>query len=175
MMCAILFFMQKYRVGLVMGRFQTFHKGHLHLVTEALKHADELKMVIGSANAKDGKNPISLLGRRKIIRDVLREAGLSSKIVKIVGVPDIPSDEDWLKEVRKRTGHFDVWVGNNDWVKGIFEEAGIPVVEIDFHNRTQYEGTNIRRLIETGGEWEHLVPPASAVRTPRHYRLPRLQ
>ena len=39
----------KHEVGLYIGRFQPFHNGHLSVVREALKHCNNLIIVVGSA------------------------------------------------------------------------------------------------------------------------------
>ena len=41
--------MIQYKRGLVIGRFQPFHNGHLELVHEILNECEELVLVIGSA------------------------------------------------------------------------------------------------------------------------------
>jgi len=35
--------------GLIIGRFQPFHKGHLHAIEHALKEVDELIIAVGSS------------------------------------------------------------------------------------------------------------------------------
>ena len=51
---------KKDKIGLYIGRFQPFHKGHLNVVEEALNHCDKLIIAIGSAQEfGTEKNPFS--------------------------------------------------------------------------------------------------------------------
>jgi len=48
------------KTGLIIGRFQPFHNGHLYAIKNALKKVDELVIAIGSSqyvNTED--NPFS--------------------------------------------------------------------------------------------------------------------
>jgi nicotinamide mononucleotide adenylyltransferase len=58
----------------------------------------------------------------------------------------------------KKTGKIDISIGDNDWVNGIFEKAGISVKRIGFHKREELEGTKIRGLIRDKKKWEKRVP-----------------
>ena len=52
--------MKKYKTGLVLGRFQTFHKGHEYIINKALEICDKVLVFIGSSD-KSGtiENPFS--------------------------------------------------------------------------------------------------------------------
>lgn len=50
--------MKPYDVGLICGRFQTFHKGHESLVETGLKLCDRVLILIGSAQEWDRKKSI---------------------------------------------------------------------------------------------------------------------
>lgn len=134
----------KNKIGLVIGRFQPFHRGHLFLIKEALKQADELIIAIGSVNVKDENNPFSYEERKDFITRSLQKHDLFNKIQKIIPINDFPSDDDWLKEVEEKAGKFKIAFGNNDWTNGIFEKVGYKVVYIPFHKREIYEGLKIR-------------------------------
>ena len=41
--------MSRYKRGLIIGRFQPFHNGHLKLIQQVLEECEELIIVIGSA------------------------------------------------------------------------------------------------------------------------------
>ncbi len=150
--------MKKYSIGLVIGRFQPFHKGHVYLIHEALKIAEKLIIGIGSTNIHDLNNPWRFSQVKRMIKTFLIEENLQSKVVNVVSFSDNPSDNVWFKEVFKKAGTFDVVIGNNDWVKGIFENAGIPIVTIKHYKRGLYEGYKIRSLIRKKKKWENRVP-----------------
>lgn len=58
----------KYDLGIVIGRFQPFHKGHKHLIDSALKKCRRVLVLIGSANkAISAKNPFTYEERKRMI------------------------------------------------------------------------------------------------------------
>ena len=148
----------KYQVGLVIGRFQPFHNGHLYLLKEALKIADKIIIGIGSSNIINADNPWTFEERKKVIEEVLRQEGLQKLVIKIVDISDVPNDFEWLKIANSKTGKFDVVIGNNDWVNGIYEGAGFAVAKINLFKRYLHEGTKIRQLMRSGKKWEDRVP-----------------
>lgn len=150
--------MKKYKIGLIIGRFQPFHKGHDYLFEEALKVCDKLIIGIGSANKKSQKNPWPASKRRKMLQEYIKMRGFESRIVKIVNLYDNPDDDVWFANLYKKTGHFEVTLGNNPWNNGIIERHGIKVFEIGFHKREEYEGIQIRKLMKEKKPWKDRVP-----------------
>lgn len=150
--------MKEFKTGLVIGRFQPLHNGHIFLIERALERCDELVIGIGSSNITDQNNPFSFPIRKKMIELFVKDQNLQRRIIKIVDIPDHPSDDEWLKITRNKVGEFDVSFGDNDWVNGIFESAGITVIRTGFHNRIELEGWKIRELMKDGKEWRDRVP-----------------
>lgn len=147
-----------YEIALVIGRFQPFHKGHLFLIKKALTIASKLVIGIGSSNVVDGDNPLSYRTRRSMILTVFKREGLQERLLMIVPIPDVPHDDEWLHINQKRVGHFDVSIGNNDWVNGIFKKASIPVIEVPYLKKALYSGTAIRMLVKEGKPWKDRIP-----------------
>lgn len=150
--------MNKYKIGLVIGRFQPFHYGHAYLLHKALAIADKIIIGIGSSNIKNSDNPWNYQKRRKMLELFIQKEKLESKINSIISLPDDPDDNVWLKETLKKTGSIDVVIGNNDWVEGIFKAARIPVAKVNHYKRFLFEGYKIRRLMQSGKKWENRVP-----------------
>ncbi len=146
------------KVGLVVGRFQPFHKGHLHLFRKSLETADRIIIAVGSSNIKNKDNPLSYRMRVEMLRKVISEEGIGDKVIKIIPSPDDPSDDVWLEKLLKKTGRFDIAFGNNDWTNDILEIAGYKVASIRFLKRKIYQGVIIRRLFRKGKDWEERVP-----------------
>lgn len=100
---------EKHKVGLLVGRFQPFHKGHYELVQESLRHCAHLILVIGSAQeSRTRKNPFNFDERWTWIQRTLRG---TSKRITVIGVTDraqIKDDGSWgeymLGEVERQTG-----------------------------------------------------------------------
>ncbi len=149
---------KKYGIGLVIGRFQPFHNGHKFLIEEALKLCDQIIIGIGSSNKSDEKNPYSAKERAKHIKKFLKEEHLEEKVIAVLKLYDNPDDDVWFENLYKKTGPFDVTIGNNPWNNGIIERHGIPAVYIGFHKRRTLEGIKIRALMKQNKKWEERVP-----------------
>ncbi|WP_295724159.1 adenylyltransferase/cytidyltransferase family protein [Leptotrichia wadei] len=74
--------MKKYKTGLVLGRFQTFHKGHEYIINKALEICDKVLVFIGSSD-KSGtiENPFSYELREKIIKKIYKDEIVENKLV----------------------------------------------------------------------------------------------
>lgn len=149
---------KKYKIGIVIGRFQPFHKGHKYLIKRALERVEKLYLGIGGANLKDSDNPYTSKKRVNFLKKFITEEGLSKNILGIVPLNNHPDDAVWLKKLLKKTGSVEVVIGNNEWVNGIFEDAGIPAIRIKHLKRHIYEGTKIRKLMRQNDKWEDRVP-----------------
>ena len=66
--------MKIYDVGLVCGRFQTFHKGHESLIETALNLCDRVLILIGSAQESGTfKNPFKIETRLKMLNSIYQK------------------------------------------------------------------------------------------------------
>lgn len=151
--------MKKYKRGLLIGRFQPFHKGHLYLLKESLEMAERLVVGIGTANRIDHDNPWTKKERRRMLEAVIKNEKIVGRIVKIVDVNDyLESDERWYQKAVSDIGPVDVVFGNNDWVNDIYETHGVPSIHIPYYKRYLMEGFKIRNLIRSGKKWQNRVP-----------------
>ncbi len=150
--------MKKYRVGLLIGRFQPFHKGHLYLFHHVIKRVEKLIIGIGSANVYDEDNPFTYEERKKMIEEVIKQEKLNSCIEKIVPLDDFYDDELWFKNTLEKSGKIDIAIGNNEWPNHIFETRGYPVWRVGFFKKYLYEGQKIRTLIRQKKKWFDRVP-----------------
>jgi nicotinamide-nucleotide adenylyltransferase len=143
--------------GLLIGRFQPFHKGHLHIIKKILKEVDELSIVIGSSQYKDTReNPLSSDEREVMISRALKEERLTG--FQVYKVPDINKDDLYPGHVMSRVPHFDVLYSGNALVQRLFKAEGKKVRKIKHIRRTAYEGSEVRKRIIGGRRWRHLVP-----------------
>lgn len=153
------------RRGLMLGRFQPFHKGHLGLTKQILSECDELLIIIGSAqfNFID-KDPFSAGERVLMIHEALKEAGVDLSRCYIIPVANDENNARWLAYIRSMVPPFDVLYSGNDFVKYLArsQDSSIVIEDPMFAEINEYNGTNIRRLMQEGKPWEHLVPPAVA-------------
>ncbi len=153
------------RRGLMLGRFQPFHKGHLALTKQILSECDELVIIIGSAqfNFID-KDPFSAGERVLMIHEALKEARIELSRCYIIPVANDENNARWLAYLRSMVPPFDVLYSGNDFVKYLArsQDSNIEIEEPVFAEVNEYNGTNIRHLMQDGKPWEHLVPPAVA-------------
>ena len=153
------------RRGLMLGRFQPFHKGHLALAKQILSECDELVIIIGSAqfNFID-KDPFNAGERVLMIHEALKEAGIDLSRCYIIPIVNDENNARWLAYLRSMIPPFDVLYSGNDFVKYLArsQDPGIAIEDPAFAEKDEYNGTNIRHLMQGGKPWEHLVPPAVA-------------
>ena len=155
----IILYEKRFKTGLVIGRFQPFHKGHHYLIKKALLSVNNLIVGIGSSNVRNKENPLGYQKRRKMVEMYLEEEKLKGRVIKVVPLPDYPSDCLWFSETLKRVGGgIDVVIGNNDWVNGIFEKAGYLIMRVPYYKKHILEGEKIRKLIQKGERWKDRVP-----------------
>lgn len=143
--------------GLLVGRYQPFHRGHLEVLNEALRKCDELIVGIGSAQESHTlENPFTAGERIQMIRLCLSREKLSRTI--LIPIPDINRFAIWVSHVESLAPPFDAVFTNNPLTRSLFEEKGYKVHPMKIYDRSRYAGTVIRDRMMKGEEWEDLVP-----------------
>jgi len=143
--------------GLLIGRFQPFHLGHLDAVLFGLSRAENLFICIGSSNkSNERKNPFSAEERREMITLSI-EPSITDRI-KIFDIPDVGDHEKWTFEIDKISPKYDVVFTNDEFTKTLFEKRKISVISVVLKDREKFSGTNIRNLITEDKNWRDLVP-----------------
>lgn len=83
--------MKPYDVGLICGRFQTFHIGHESLVETGIKLCDRVLILIGSAQeCGTERNPFNINTRTKMLKCIY---GDNANIF-IYGISDLTNEND---------------------------------------------------------------------------------
>lgn len=150
--------------GLITGRFQPFHNGHLALAKQVLAEYDELVVVIGSAqfNFID-KDPFTAGERAMMIHEAFKEAKVDLSKCYIIPVMNDENNFRWIAYVRSMAPPFDALYSGNDFVRHLARSQNdISVKSPKFARKNEYNGTTIRRLILRGNKWKQLVPAAVA-------------
>lgn len=149
--------------GLIIGRFQPLHKGHLGAIREALVECNDLVVVIGSAELSHTRdNPFTAGERYQMLLSSLDEGEIGR--VHIIPVRDVNRYSVWVNHVESYVPPFDVVYSNNDLTRSLFSQAGYKAARTKAYKPKEYSGTEIRRRIATGGRWRHLVPaPVSQI------------
>ncbi len=142
------------------GRFQPYHMGH-HIVIEALSsEIDELVIGVGSAQRSHTVSDPFTAGERVVmISKALLEFSIPFYVIPI---EDVEYNSLWAAHVRARVPSFSVVYSNNSLVGRLFEEAGVDVRALPMFRREVYSGTEIRKRMLEGDDWEGLVPSCVA-------------
>lgn len=147
--------------GLLIGRFQPFHLGHLAAVKFALTQVDNLAIGIGSSNrVNEKRNPFSAEERKEMIVSSLDESDLQK--CKIYFVPDVNDHAKWTYHVDQIIPKYEIVFSNDDFTHELYKKRDIKVVSVPLKQREILSGTDIRLKIASGQRWEDLVPSGTA-------------
>jgi nicotinamide-nucleotide adenylyltransferase len=147
--------------GLLVGRYQPFHEGHLAVVREirARRPDDDLILGIGSAQESyTWKNPFTSGERLEMVHRALAEANLGGVVA--FPIPDIQRHAQWVRYLETLLPPFERVYTNNPLTRLLFEQAKYRVESPTLVDRDRYEGETVRRRLADGGDWSSLVPRA---------------
>ena len=178
-------------LGVVMGRFQGLHLGHMEYLLAGAERCDHL--IVGVTNfapweeapaglkdlnrVRPAANPFTYYERMAMLRDSLTEAGLPRERFDVVPFPIehpehilnfIPGDAVCYVTI------YDQW---GEHKRRVLEELGLctRVLWVRTGAQRLTSGTEVRRLIAAGEPWEHLVPPAVRRYLVEHNLVDRLR
>jgi nicotinamide-nucleotide adenylyltransferase len=149
--------------GILVGRYQPFHAGHLEVVRHLRAQHPDDEVVIGIGSAQESftpENPFTAGERFEMIERTLRDAGVDR--CPIVPIPDIQRHGEWVAYVATLLPPFERVYTNNPLTRLLFERDGYQVVNPPIYDRERNEGVKIRHQLATGGDWRSAVPPAVA-------------
>lgn len=143
--------------GLIIGRFQPFHLGHLAAVKFALSNVESLSIGIGSSNKSNEKrNPFTADERKEMILSSLDKTDLER--VQIYYIPDVNDHAKWTHHVDSIVPSYDVVFSNDDFTQDLYRKRQIKVVAVPLKQREDLSGTDIREKIASNRKWDDLVP-----------------
>ena len=143
--------------GLLIGRFQPFHLGHLEALQFALSKVDKLWLGLGSSNKPVEKNnPFTAEQRKEMI--LLSIDDSMKKRISIYFIPDLDNHMRWIEKIDTIVPKFEIIFSNDELTKHLYSKRDIKVESIPFLNRESLSGTNIRDLIISDQKWDDLVP-----------------
>ena len=152
--------MDSRRRAFYIGRFQPYHLGHQTVLGSIAHEIDEIIIGIGSAQASHEQDNLFTAGERVLMMTcALQELGVKYYVIPI---EDIRRNAVWVSHIISMTPPFRRVYSNNPLVIRLFEEAGFEVRQSPLFLRDTYSGTEIRRRMLAGEEWESLVPPSTA-------------
>lgn len=94
--------MRKYKLAVFIGRFQPYHYGHHSVISNALKIADNVLVLVGSSGGpRTHRNPFTFEERREMIADqFVKEKGDGYRLIYRPLYDHSYNDEKWLQEVQ---------------------------------------------------------------------------
>lgn len=156
--------MREYEYAVFIGRFQPFHNGHLEIIREALKKAQNVIVAIGSSRApRTIKNPWTFDERAEMILDAL---GDDSTRVSCTPLRDyFYNDQLWLSElhqkVRALTDGSDsiALVGQYSDESSYYLNMFPQWKFVPIHTSTRIHATEVRSRYFKGDDVSDFVPP----------------
>lgn len=145
--------------GLVIGRYQPFHNGHLEVMQEIVHdpECDELIIAIGSAQESHTLvNPFTAGERILMLANALNDAGIENYF--LIPIIDLNRYSVWVAHVESLVPPIDVVYTNNSLTKRLFKERGYNVKTPNLYDRKRYSGTMIRQKMINDEDWSELVP-----------------
>lgn len=95
------------------GRFQPFHIAHREVIDIALAQAEQVILVLGSAqDERSIKNPFSIAERQQMILTSFDE--VTRQRIQFVPIVDLYNDEKWVKAVKDGVNDFIVQRHQNE-------------------------------------------------------------
>lgn len=154
---------KRYRRLVVPGRFQPLHEGHLAALQEAWSLAEEVVVVVGSAQESYTlRNPLTAGERIEMIDIALswRFGREYRRDFFVIPVSDIAMNKVWVQYLKMLLPRFDGVVSGNELVLMLFEDMGLAAHRVKLFKREKCRGTTIRELVVAGkSEWKECVPP----------------
>lgn len=145
--------------GLLVGRMQPVHKGHLQVIKSILEEVDEVIIGIGSAQLSHTlKDPFTAGERVMMLTKALSENGIHASKYYIIPIQDVACNSIWVAHIKMLTPPFEHIYSGNPLVQQLFIEDEYEVTEPPLFNREIYSGTEVRRRILMDEDWKSLVP-----------------
>lgn len=150
--------MKEYDLAVVIGRFQPFHNGHLHLIQSAKEIAEQVLVLVGSANSSRSiRNPWTFPERASMIDSACLKHPDRESWLYIMPLNDhFYDDEGWMEEVQECVSTFmrrrnkTVMVGHDKDSTSYYQKLFPQYDSINIDNHEGIDATNIRNIYFSG-------------------------
>lgn len=147
--------------GILIGRMQPVHNGHMAVIKQILNEVDEIIIGIGSAQAShELKDPFTAGERIVMMSQALAEKDIDPSRYYIIPMQDINFNAIWVSHVKMLTPPFSIVYSGNPLVKQLFSEEGYEVRQPPLYDRKHLSGSEVRKRILNDDDWQELVPKA---------------
>jgi nicotinamide-nucleotide adenylyltransferase len=150
--------------GILVGRFQPFHLGHLFAVRQASRGVDELIIVVGSSQkSHEFRNPFTAGERIEMIRETLiADLKIDEHRVILIPVPDTDIHHLWTYQMDILVPRYDRVYTNDPFTKYLFSERGIKVIQTRLYKRRELSASQVRSRMVLDKDWQSLVSSRTA-------------
>jgi len=93
-----------------------------------------------------------------MLTKALTEKGIPASKYYIIPIQDVACNSIWVAHVKMLTPPFKCVYSGNPLVQQLFKEGGHQVTIPPLYNRKLYSGTEVRKRMLEGKDWESLVP-----------------
>ena len=101
------------KIGILVGRFQPLHKGHIEAIEFAENNSDKLYIIVGSAEKSNQKrNPFTFEERKKMIELAMIDIKLHESIT-IVPINDANNHTEWILSIKNAIGAYNIIFTND--------------------------------------------------------------
>ena len=153
----------KEKRGLLIGRMQPVHKGHIQVIKKTLEEVDEIIIGIGSAQLSHTTvDPFTAGERVMMLTKALAENNINSSKYYIIPIQDIQMNAVWVSHIKMLTPPFGHVFSGNPLVQRLFEEEDYEVSKPPLFKREKLSGTEVRRRMLSSEDWKKLVPLSTA-------------
>ena len=148
--------------GLIIGRMQPVHNGHIQIIKKTLEEVDELVIGIGSAQLSHTiKDPFTAGERIMMLTQALAENNIDPHNYYIIPMEDISLNSVWVSHVKMMTPPFKKVYSGNPLVKRLLYEEGNEVHSPALFDREILSGTEVRHRMIEDKDWKSLVPDST--------------
>ena len=143
-----------YHLGIIIGRFQVFHTGHIFMIVKAFELCEEVGLFIGSSQESGTyKNPFTYETRKKLIETVCGDR------IRVYPLPDIGvgNNSRWgdyvIENVEERFGTDpDLFISGKeqrriDWFDSV---KGVSISELYVPKTIEISATQMRQFMLEG-------------------------
>ncbi len=149
--------------GLIIGRFQPPHKGHITAIKTILKKVDMLIIGVGSAQkCFFENNPFTAGERITMLKAALDEEKIDCSRYMLIPIQDVDDNRLWVHHVVSLVPKFDVVYTNDKLSNYLFKTAGFESKFFEEYDRRVYSSTEVRRRMKEDKDWRALVPGSVA-------------
>ncbi|MBR2557919.1 MAG: nicotinamide-nucleotide adenylyltransferase [Methanobrevibacter sp.] len=153
--------MEKTR-GILIGRMQPVHNGHMQIINKILEEVDEIIIGIGSAQLSHTiKDPFTAGERIVMMNQALADENIDPSRYYIIPMEDINFNAIWPSHVKMMTPPFSIVYSGNSLGKQLFIEENYEVRQPPLYDRLHLSGTEVRKRMLEDSDWEELVPRAT--------------